>query len=139
MIMSDKFMLLKFIGHKNRGPYSCSKNKYAEKARGTNPKRVFNHRNPPSIIFLSFEMVCVQVIASLLKRTKAARERHAIVASLVATDPGDSSNTRYQTQQFALTNSSDANGEWLQTISFTEIQTGKATPFSIATPSTFLL
>lgn len=92
MIMSDKFMLLKFIGHKNRGPYSCSKNKYAEKARGTNPKRVFNHRNPPSIIFLSFEMVCVQVIASLLKRTKAARERHAIVASLVATDPGDSSN-----------------------------------------------
>jgi len=35
--------------------------------------------------------------------------------------------------------SSVSNGEWLQMISLTEIQTGKATPFSTATPFTYLL
>ena len=38
-----------------------------------------------------------------------------------------------------LTLSSVGRGEWLQTTSFTEIQTGKATPRSICLPSTFFV
>ena len=38
-----------------------------------------------------------------------------------------------------LTSSSEARGDWLQTTSFTEIQTGNATPRSIITPFTFFV